>query len=133
MSDIYVDPEIRTKLIDLAVSNKTITYSRLNAEFDTGYNLQDPDDRDGFAEDIQAISISEVENGRPPISCVVVYKSGSVGKDMLESIYNMCQELYDLDPETTKPNTKFLKSMQAKCNEFWKDSTNYRKFGPKKW
>ena len=133
MEELYVDPEIRAALIDLAVRNKTITYSRLNADFDTGYNLQDPDDRDGFAEDIQAISISEVKNGRPPISAVVVYKSGSVGKEMLESLYTMCAELYELDPETSSPNSKFLKSLQAKCNAYWKDSTNYRKFGPRKW
>jgi hypothetical protein len=132
MEEIYVDREIREKLIALAVENKTITYARLNAGADNGYDFQDPLDRDGFNEDLEAISLSEVKNGRPPLSCLVVYKSGSSGKEMLESYYTMCQELYDLSPETSKPNSKFLKSMQAKCHEYWKIRDNYRQFGPKR-
>lgn len=133
MDEIYVDREIREKLIELAVQNKTITYSRLNAASDTAYNFQDPTDRDGFNEDIEAISLSEVKNGRPPLSAVVVYKSGSVSKPILEGLYSMCAELYNLSPETTKPNSKFLKELQAKCHEYWSVTENYKEFGPKKW
>ena len=132
MEAIYVNREIRETLIDLAVENKTITYSRLNTASDSGYNFQDPDDRDSFTEDIEAISLSEVKNGRPPLGCVVVYKSGSVSKPILESLYNMCEAPYDLSPETTKPNSKFLKNLQARCHEYWKISEHYKKFGPKK-
>lgn len=133
MEEIYVNREIRETLIELAVKDKTVTYSRLNTSSDSGYNFQDPDDRDSFIEDIEAISLSEVKNGRPPLGAVVVYKSGSVGKPILESLYNMCEEVYDLSPETTKPNSKFLKSLQVKCHEYWKISDNYKQFGPKKW
>ncbi|NOQ71797.1 MAG: hypothetical protein GQ574_07345 [Crocinitomix sp.] len=133
MEEIYVNREIRETLIDLAVKNKTVTYSRLNTSSDSGYDFRDPDERDSFAEDIEAISMSEVKNGRPPLGAVVVYKSGSVSKPILESLYNMCVELYDLSPETTKPNSKFLKDLQAKCHEYWKITENYREFGPKKW
>ena len=133
MEEIYVDPEIRKTLIGLAVENKTITYSRLNDSSDSGYDFRDPEERDSFAEDIEAISLSEVKNGRPPLSAVVVYKSGSVSKPILESLYNMCEELYDLSPETTQPTTKFLKNLQAKCHEFWKDSENFENFAQKKW
>ena len=133
MDEIYVNLEIRETLIDLAVEKKTVTYSRLNISSDSGYDFRDSDDRDSFSEDIEAISLSEVKNGRPPIGCIVVYKSGSVGKSILESLYNMCQELYDLSPETTKPNSKFLKELQAKCHEYWKIRENYKEFGPKKW
>ena len=133
MEEIYVNREIRNALIDLAVKNKTVTYARLNTSSDSGYDFRDPDERDSFAEDIEAISMSEVKNGRPPIGCVVVYKSGSVSKPILESLYNMCKELYDLSPETTKPNSKFFKDLQAKCDVFWSVRENYRAFGPKKW
>ena len=133
MEEIYVNREIREMLIELAVKNKTITYSKLNMDADAGYNFQDPDERDSFNEDLEAISMSEVKNGRPPLSSVVVYKSGSVGKSILESLYNMCEEPYDLSPDTTKPNTKFLKSLQAKCHEYWKVSDHYKQFGPKKY
>ena len=133
MEEIYVNREIRETLIELAVENKTITYARLNTASDSGYNFQDPEDRDSFSEDIEAISLSEVKNGRPPLGCVVVYKSGSVSKPILESLYNMCEELYDLSPETTQPNSKFFKSLQARCHEYWQDSDNYKQFGPKKW
>ena len=133
MDEIYVDPEIRKTLVDLAVKNKTVTYSRLNESSDSGYDFRDPDERDSFAEDIEAISLSEVKNGRPPLSAVVVYKSGSVSKSILEGLYNMCEELYDLDPETTKPTTKFLKSLQAKCHEYWSDADNFAKFGQRKY
>ena len=133
MEEIYVNREIRETLIDLAVKNKTITYSRLNTASDSGYNFQDPEDRDSFIEDIEAISLSEVKNGRPPLGCVVIYKSGSVSKPILESLYNMCKEPYDLSQETTKPNSKFLKNLQARCHEYWKISEHYNKFGPKKW
>jgi hypothetical protein len=132
MEEIYVDREIRELLINLAVENKTITYSRLNTSQDTGYNFQDPDDRDSFNEDLEAISESEVRNGRPPLSCIVVYKSGSSSKPVLEGLYNICEELYDLSPETTKPNAKFLKELQAKCHEYWKIRENYIQFGPKR-
>ena len=133
MEEIYVNREIREALIDLAVRNKTITYSRLNTDCDTGYFLQESADRDEFNEDLEAISLSEVKNGRPPLTALVVYKGGSSSKQMLESFYAMCEELYDLSPETTKPNTKFLKSLQEKCHEFWKDKDNLKQFGPKRW
>lgn len=133
MEEIYVNREIRETLIDLAVKNKTITYSRLNTDAETGYFLQNADDRDEFNEDLEAISLSEVKNGRPPLSAMVVYKGGSSSKQMLESFYTMCEELYDLSPETTKPNSKFLKRLQEKCNEYWSNKENYKQFGPKKW
>ena len=133
MEEIYVNREIRETLIELAVQNKTVTYSRLNTDSDTGYSLQNPDDRDDFNEDLEAISLSEVKNGRPPLSALVVYKGGSSSKQMLESFYAMCEEMYDLSPETTKPNSKFLKTLQAKCHEYWKITDNYKQFGPKKW
>lgn len=133
MEEIYVNREIRETLINLAVKNKTVTYSRLNTSSDSGYNFQEPLDRESFIEDIEAISLSEVKNGRPPLGAVVVYKSGSVGKTILESLYNMCEVPYDLKPETTKLNSKFLKSLQAKCHEYWKNTDNYRQFGPKKY
>jgi len=133
MDELYVNLEIREKLIELAVQGKTTTYSRLNTDSDTGYNFQDPEDRDEFNEDLEAISISEVKHGRPPLTCMVVYKNGSCGKEMLESYYNMCKELYELSPETSKPNAKFLKSMQAKCHEYWKITENYKQFGPRRW
>jgi hypothetical protein len=133
MEELYVNREIREKLIELAVKSKTTTYSRLNADSETGYNFQNPSEREEFNEDLEAISISEVKQGRPPLSCLVVFKSGSSGKQILESYYNMCEELYDLSPETTKPNAKFLKSLQAKCHDYWKISDNYKQFGPRKW
>ena len=61
MEEIYVDPEIRKTLVDLAVKNKTVTYSRLNESSDSGYDFRDPEERDSFAEDIEAISLSEVK------------------------------------------------------------------------
>ena len=131
MDELYVNREIRETLIDLAVENKTITFSRLNTGADTGYNFQIPSDRDEFNEDLEAISLSEVKNGRPPLSSLVVYKGGSSSKQILESFYDMCEELYELDPETTKPNSKFLKGLQAKCHEYWKVSDNFKQFGPK--
>jgi len=132
MEELYVDPEMREALIELAVQNKTITYSKLNNDFDTGYDFRNPDDRDGFSEDVEAISYSEVKNGRPPLSSLVVYKSGSSSKQILENLYAMCEELYDFSPETTKPNSKLLKSMQSKCHEYWKIKENYKAFGPLK-
>ena len=131
MEELYVNLEIRETLIELASEGKTTTYSRLNSDSDTGYNYQTPSDREEFNEDLEAISLSEVKNGRPPLSCLVVYKGGSSSKQILESFYNMCQELYDLSPETTKPNSKFLKSLQVKCHEYWKISDNFKQFGPK--
>ena len=132
MEEIYVNREIRDTLIKLAVQNKTITFSRLNTESNSGYNYRDADERDSFTEDIEAISMSEVKNGRPPLGCIVVFKSGSVTKPILESLYTMCKEFYDLSPETTKLNSKFLKDLQIKCHEYWKISENYDEFGPRK-
>ena len=123
--------QIRDTLIDLAVKNETITFSRLNTASDTGYDFRDPEDREEFNDDLEAISLSETKNGRPPLTSLVLYKGGSTSKQNLESFYDMCEELYDLSPETTKPNAKFLKSLQAKCHEYWKVSENFREFGPK--
>ena len=132
MEEIYVNREIRDTLIKLAVQKQTITYSRLNTESHSGYNYRDVDERDSFTEDIEAISLSEVKNGRPPLGCVVVFKSGSVTKPILESLYNMCEEMYGLSPETTKLNAAFLKDLQAKCHEYWKIKENYDEFGPRR-
>lgn len=132
MEKIYVNRDIRKMLIELAAGNKTITYGRLNTSSDAGYDFQDPEEREIFTEDIRDISQNEVNHGRPPLGAVVVYKSGSVGKDILETMYEMCTELYNLDPETSKPTAKFLKEMQGKCHEFWKIRDNVQKFGEKR-
>jgi hypothetical protein len=131
MEELYVNRQIRETLIDLAVENKTISFSRLNTDSDTGYDFRDPGDRDEFNEDLEAISLSEVKNGRPPLTSLVVYKGGSTSKQNLEGFYDMCEELYDLSPETTKPNSKFLKSLQQKCFEYWQVRDNFKQFGPK--
>ena len=131
MEEIYVNRQIRDTLIDLAVENKTITFSRLNTASDNGYDFRDPEDREEFNDDLEAISLSETKNGRPPLTSLVLYKGGSTSKQNLESFYDMCEELYDLSPETTKPNAKFLKRLQAKCHEYWKVSENFREFGQK--
>ena len=132
MDEIYVNLEIRETLIDLAVEKKTVTYSRLNTDSNAGYNYRDADERDSFTEDIEAISMSEVKNGRPPLGSLVVFKSGSVTKSILESLYTMCEKFYDLAPETTKLNSKFLKDLQAKCHEYWTVTDHYNEFGPRK-
>ena len=132
MEEIYVNREIRETLIKLAVQNRTITYSRLNTDSNAGYNYRDADERDSFTEDIEAISMSEVKNGRPPLGSLVVFKSGSVTKSILESFYTMCEKFYDLAPETTKLNSKFLKDLQAKCHEYWTVTDHYNEFGPRK-
>ncbi len=132
MEKIYVNRDIRKMLIELAAGNKTITYGKLNTSSDSGYDFQDPEERELFADDIRDISQNEVNHGRPPLGSVVVYKSGSVTKEILESLFEMCQELYDLNPETTKPTNKFLKEMQLKCHEFWKDTENVRQFGERR-
>ncbi len=119
-------------LVELAVQNRTTTYSRLNTDANAGYDYRDADERESFTEDIEAISLSEVRQGRPPLGAVVVYKSGSVTKPILESLFTMCKEIYGLSPETTKLNAKFLKDLQAKCHEYWKIKENYIEFGPRR-
>lgn len=119
-------------LVELAVQNRTTTYSRLNTDANTGYNYRDAEERDSFTEDIEAISMSEVQQGRPPIGCLVVFKSGSVTKPILESLYEMCEEMYGLSPETTKLNSAFLKDLQTKCHAYWKVKDNYNEFGPRR-
>jgi hypothetical protein len=130
MEEIYVNRTIRDMLVELAVQNRTTTYSRLNTDADAGYNYRDAEERDSFTEDIEAISQSEVKNGRPPLGCVVVFKSGSVTKPILQSLYDMCEEMYGLSPESTKLNAAFLKDLQAKCHAYWSIKENYREFGP---
>jgi len=119
-------------LVELSLQNRTTTYSRLNTDADAGYNYRDADERDSFTEDIEAISMSEVKQGRPPLGAVVVFKSGSVTKPILESLYAMCEEMYGLTPENTKLTTKFLKLLQAKCHEYWSVKENYQEFGPRR-
>jgi hypothetical protein len=132
LEEIYVNRGIRDMLVELAVQNRTTTYSRLNTDANAGYEYRDAEERDSFTEDIEAISMSEVKNGRPPLGAVVVFKSGSVTKPILESLYTMCEEMYGLSPETTKLNSKFIKDLQAKCHEYWKIKDNYNEFGPRR-
>lgn len=131
MEELYVNRQIREALIDLAVENKTISFSRLNTDSDTGYDFRNPEDREEFNDDLEAISLSEVKNNRPPLTSLVVFKGGSTSKKNLEGFYDMCEELYELSPETTKPNAKFLKSLQQKCFEYWQVRDNFKEFGPK--
>ena len=123
MEEIYVNRTIRDMLVELAVQNRTTTYSRLNTDADAGYNYRDADERESFTEDIEAISMSEVRQGRPPLGAVVVFKSGSVTKPILESLYTMCKEMYGFT-EMTKLNSAFLKDLQAKCHEYWSVKDN---------
>jgi hypothetical protein len=132
LEEIYVNRGIRDMLVELAVHGRTTTYSRLNTDANAGYDYRDADERDSFTEDIEAISMSEVQQGRPPLGAVVVFKSGSVTKPILESLFSMCKEMYGLSPETTKLNAKFLKDLQAKCHEYWKIKENYFEFGPRR-
>lgn len=132
MEEIYVNRQIRDMLVELAVQGRTTTYSRLNTDAYAGYNYRDAEERDSFTEDIEAISMNEVRQGRPPLGAVVVFKSGSVTKPILESLYTMCEEIYGLSPENTKLNSKFLKDLQAKCHEYWKVKDNYNEFGPRR-
>ena len=118
-------------LVELALQGRTTTYSRLNTDADAGYNYRDAEERDSFTEDIEAISMSEVRQGRPPLGAVVVFKSGSVTKPILESLFTMCEEMYGLS-ETTKLNSAFLKDLQAKCHEYWSVKENYNEFGPRR-
>jgi len=132
LEEIYVNRQIRDMLVELAVQCRTTTYSRLNTDADAGYNYREAGERESFTEDIEAISMSEVKNGRPPLGAIVVFKSGSVTKPILESLYTMCEEMYGLSPETTKLNSAFLKDLQAKCHEYWKVKDNYNEFGPRR-
>jgi hypothetical protein len=132
LEEIYVNRGIRDMLVELAVQGRTTTYSRLNTDANAGYNYRDAEERDSFTEDIEAISMSEVQHGRPPLGCLVVFKSGSVTKPILESLYEMCKEIHGLSPETTKLNSAFLKDLQAKCHAYWKTKDNYNEFGPRR-
>ncbi len=52
---------------------------------------------------ITDIFLNEVQNGRPPLGAAVAYKSGSVSKEILESLYEKYQDLSDTNTETTTP------------------------------
>ena len=71
------------------------------------------------------ISTTEVEAGRPPLSCLVKVQ-GSKGQG--DNFYKLCEKMGMGEWRSLKQNEDFLKNLIKETRTFWRDEANYQQF-----
>lgn len=85
--------DIYEKLIDVARSNKLISYDDLNKQLNLGLNFVMPPDRDLIGHWLGEISENEVKAGRHMLSALVGHKVGESVSDPGKGFYEYAKEL----------------------------------------
>jgi hypothetical protein len=118
--------EIRRKLIELARSKNTWSYSQLNDQLDLGLNFKKPYDRVLIGDWLEEISIYEFEKSRPLLSSLIIHEAAD--KEQGDGFYKLCEKLYNTPWRELKGNPDFEIEKIKECFSFWKDNENFRKF-----
>lgn len=118
--------EIRRKLIELARSKTTFSYSQLNEQLDLKLNFKNEYDRIMVGDWLEEISIHEFEHGRPLLSALIIHKGPD--KEQGDGFYKLCERLLDIPWQTLKADKNFEIEKIAECFAFWKDNVNHGKF-----
>jgi len=119
---MFIDRQIRERLIKAAREKSTVTYSLLNDELELGFDFRIADDRVDIGLDIEDVSSFEHEKGRPLLSALVV--SSGAKKTQGSGFNKLCEKLDGVDWKSKKKNRGYEKE----CYAFWGDNDNYKKF-----
>ena len=117
-----MDKEIRKMLIERARINSPIAYGVIMQQL--GLDNSIPEHRKLLSQELAEISRFEHSKKRPMLSSLAMYEGG---KSFGPGFYPLAEELnYGFANELKKK--RFAYEMQKKCNAFWKDDKNYKKY-----
>ncbi len=117
---------IRRKLIELARSKTTWSYSQLNEQLDLKLNFRNKHDRVLVGDYLEDVTIHEFEKGRPMLSSLIIHKGSD--RDQGDGFYKLCEKLLNKPWQELKADKNFEVDRIAECFAFWKDNENYRKY-----
>ena len=117
---------IRTYLIRYSRQQTgTVSYLTLVQEAELGLNLEISHEKSRLNEMLAEISVTEHEDGRPLLSCLVKVQ-GSKGQG--DNFYKLCEKMGMGEWRSLKQNEEFLKDLVQECREFWRDEANFQKY-----
>ena len=117
---------VRTKLIELARKERTITYQILSDECNLGLVMRDSEyARAEIGRILGEISAFEHSNGRPLLSSLVISKGDNYQGD---GFYKLCEELGFGNWKKLKSDISFEIGQMNACFAFWKNEKNYIKY-----
>ena len=114
---------IRRKLIELARSSSTWTYSQLNEQLDLKLDFRTKYDRELVSEWLEAISTHESKNGRPLLSALIIAKGQD--KAQADSFFKLCEKLYSIPWRELKAENSYELERIKECYSFWQNPDNY--------
>jgi len=118
---------VRTYLISYArTQTGTVSYLTLVQEAELGLNLEISHEKARLNEMLAEISMTEHEEGRPPLSCLVKVQ-GSKGQG--DNFYKLCEKMGMGEWRSLKQDENFLKGLISECRSFWRDDANFQQFG----
>ncbi|GAA4370729.1 hypothetical protein GCM10023185_45470 [Hymenobacter saemangeumensis] len=117
---------IRTYLIRYARNQTgTVSYLTLVQEAELGLNLDISHEKSRLNEMLAEISMTEQEEGRPPLSCLVKVQ-GSKGQG--DNFYKLCEKMGMGEWRSLKQDENFLKNLISECRTFWRDDEHYQQY-----
>jgi hypothetical protein len=117
---------IRRKLIELARSKTTWSYTQLNEQLDLKLNFKYDYDRVTIGDWLEDISVFEFEKKRPLLSALIIHKG--TDKEQGDGFYKLCERLYKKPWQDLKADKNFEIEKIKECFSFWKDNENYKKY-----
>lgn len=121
-----MNERVRTYLVEIARSGKTITYQELSDQCKLGLIMRESEyARAEIGRILGEISVYEHENGRPLISSLVISKGDNYQGD---GFYKLSEELGFGDWKKLKADISFEIGQMNACYDFWKDNANYSKY-----
>ncbi|HMJ69756.1 MAG TPA: hypothetical protein VK508_12720 [Cyclobacteriaceae bacterium] len=119
--------EIRRKLIELARSKSTWSYSQLNDQLDLKLEFgKRVYDRILIGDWLEEVSIHEFERNRPLLSALIIHKGPD--KEQGNGFYKLCEKLYNIPWQELKGKPDFEIEKIKECFSFWKDNENFRQY-----
>ena len=121
-----MDKEIRARLIQLARSKTTCTYSRLNEQLQLRLNFKYASDRKLLGQWLDEVSRHEFDRKRPILSSLIIYQG--IERDQGIGFYKLCEILYGKSWRKFRSNKNLVIEIMNECYLFWEDDENYRKY-----
>lgn len=117
---------IRRKLIELARSKTTWSYSQLNEQLDLKLNFRNTYDRLLVGDWLDDVSSHEFNNRRPLLSSLIIHKGQD--REQGDGFFKLCERLYGVPWRDLKADKNYEIEKIKECFSFWKDHDNYKKY-----
>lgn len=119
-----MNQKVREYLINVALSNNGYTsYSAVAKACNMALDLNNPLHRNELSKILGGISEYELQEGRPLLSSVAIYKDGDHG----DGFYKLCEQL-GLGKASTLRAKLYGFVEGKKCQDYWKNKENFEKY-----